>query len=325
MVTTDQHQKIFDSLQIKIKTLHDSIWERRADWPLVERWLGQFAEDADVNADEQVQALFLLSNFMYFGTSEVRALLRSLFRDSFRPRLAQHVRGLLSGANDPAVLSPAIDAELAKTRFVALGNPAESSAMLLYYFRQENRLHKDLFINASEVFHLSATGTSVQADLKDQGIEHYVFIDDLCGSGDQGLEYSTATVEPIKAMKPEAKTYYYSLFGLSEGLARIRDEGKFDVVCSIVELDRSFKAFAPTSRIFAKAEPPFERTFSEKICSAHGAVLCPGDPLGYQDGQLLIGFSHNTPDNTLPIFWSDGEIRAPWIPVFKRYPKVYWP
>lgn len=72
-------------------------------------------------------------------------------------------------------------------------------------------------------------------------------------------------------------------------------------------------------------KPPFERTFTEKICSAHGAVLCPEDPLGYQDGQLLIGFSHNTPDNTLPIFWSDGETGAPWIPVFKRYPKVYWP
>ena len=44
-----------------------------------------------------------------------------------------------------------------------------------------------------------------------------------------------------------------------------------------------------------------------------------GDPLGYNDCQMLLGFHHNTPNNTLPIFWREKN----WTPIFKRYAKLY--
>ncbi|WP_461330746.1 phosphoribosyltransferase-like protein [Bradyrhizobium liaoningense] len=51
-------------------------------------------------------------------------------------------------------------------------------------------------------------------------------------------------------------------------------------------------------------------------------MLCPPHPLGYKDTQLALGFSHNTPDNTLPVFWEqpNAKIRT-WKPVLHRYPK----
>jgi hypothetical protein len=324
MRDTREHLTIADALQEKIKTLHSSIWERRADWPMVQRWLAQFGSDEVVSNDEQLQALFLLSNFIYFGTSEIRALLKSLYRDLFRPRIARAVREAHGDTSNLAVIEPAIQEQLTQTRFVALGNPSESSAMLLYFFRQENLLPKDLFISASDVFRLTTTGSSVNALVQDSSIIHYVFIDDLCGSGQQGMDYSKATVEPLKAMNPDAKTYYYSLFGLSEGVNRIRRESHFDVVSSVVELDESFKAFSATSRVYARAEAHFDRLFGERMCSRYGAALWPSHPLGFRNGQLMIGFSHNTPDNTLPIFWSDQMTGAAWTSIFKRFPKVYW-
>jgi hypothetical protein len=58
-------------------------------------------------------------------------------------------------------------------------------------------------------------------------------------------------------------------------------------------------------------------------CEKYGQHLWAADPLGYKDGQLLLGFSHNTPDNTLPIFWSEGHPPRLWEPMFKRYHKNY--
>jgi hypothetical protein len=61
------------------------------------------------------------------------------------------------------------------------------------------------------------------------------------------------------------------------------------------------------------------------MSEAYGRELWRLYPLGYRNGQLLVGFHHNTPDNTLPIVWKD-DIRCrgrPWEPVFRRYWKRY--
>jgi len=42
--------------------------------------------------------------------------------------------------------------------------------------------------------------------------------------------------------------------------------------------------------------------------------------LGHSNGQYAFGFYYNTPNNTLPLFWSD---QNGWIPIMKRYDKVY--
>jgi hypothetical protein len=49
----------------------------------------------------------------------------------------------------------------------------------------------------------------------------------------------------------------------------------------------------------------------------YGKKLYKNHMLGYKDSQLLLGLEHNTPNNTLPIFWSEEE----WSPIFKRYGK----
>ena len=46
------------------------------------------------------------------------------------------------------------------------------------------------------------------------------------------------------------------------------------------------------------------------------------NPLGYDNCQLLLSFFHNTPNNSLPIFWFEDE-QVEWKPMFRRYPKIY--
>lgn len=321
---TASHYIIADELQAKIKTLHGSIWERRADWPQVLDWLDQFDENDDPASDEQLQALRLLSNFMYFGVNEIRALLRSLFRDTFRPQVAKEVRSGLDPSVTLDTVGALVEDELRRTRFVSLGNPSESSALLLYYFRQENALPKSLFLHGSDIFDLSNVGAGGEVKLQDPDITRYVFIDDLCGSGQQGRDYSKNVVTPLKRISGGVRTYYYPIFGLSDGIDHLRAHTDFDVVYPVVELDPSFRAFAVESRLYVEPAITGLRTPTEATCRRYGQQLWPDHPLGWEDGQLYIGFAHNTPDNSLPIFWSDHTASMPWRPIFRRYPKVFW-
>ena len=66
--------------------------------------------------------------------------------------------------------------------------------------------------------------------------------------------------------------------------------------------------FAP----FPKLREP-----TKKMVMAYGMRLYPKYPLGFNDDQYCFGMHYNTPNNTLPIFWS----RKDWYPVFSRKEK----
>jgi hypothetical protein len=326
MVSRDD---IFDDLQTKLKTLDETLWERKANWPHVEKWLSQFASAARLEDNEQIQMLFLASHFMYFGVREIRALLRSLFRDLYQYKTVERIRRRCKDTRDRAILLTEFRKTLSKTRFLGIGNPSESGSHLLYYFRQENRLGKEYFINADEIFSRAGFGPFFFSRVKDKSVEQYVFIDDLCGSGAQAAAYSKDTVRPLKRMNSAVKVAYYALFATTSGLDAVRKLGWFDDVAAVVELDESFKCFSALSRIYRNEQPHFNKDKAEAVCRKYGARLVPAFPLGWRDGQLLLGFCHNTPDNTLPIIWYDEPEGVSWTPFFRRFPKHYgwesWP
>lgn len=312
-----------EELEEKIKRLSETAWENRINLSDVRIWLSQFNESDVTEEDERLHALFLLSHFIYFGQAEVRQLLRSLFRDLFKSPIVHDLRRRSGNTCDVNLLKGKFGDVLHRTRFLGVGNPSESGVHLLYYFRQENNLPKTLFINSHEIFKREAVSGGYRQVVRDPDVEFYVFIDDLCGSGTQAREYSVDLVEPVKRERPDVKVYYFVLFATTGGLRAVRDLGCFDKVGAVFELDETFKTLDASSRIFSPEEAPFLRERVRATCMKHGARLWPPHPLGYKDGQLLMGFSHNTPDNTLPIFWWDGEVGQPWTPIFRRYHKDY--
>ncbi len=310
----------FEQLVQKIKILNEETWERRVPWPRIKQWLDNFANaGAGDSAIQQLNALFLLSKFMYFGSREMRELLRSVFRDLYKYPVVEGLRKQNGDTIDTTFLDAAFLEELKKTRFLGVGNPSESGTHLLYYFRQENILRSELFINAHEVFDRAGSAAPVQ--LRDPTVSRYVFIDDFCGSGDQALQYSRSIIDDIKRLNPSIQTSYYVLFATEHGLEHVRTNGKFDRVEAVFELDETFKCFGADSRFFKNQPSEITRDFAHAMCRYYGTYLYEAHPLGYRDGQLLLGFFHNTPDNTLPIIWSSGAIFA-WVPIFRRYPKL---
>ncbi len=308
-----------DELIAKIKILSDTVWDSRAKHVEVKRWLDNFSEDDDINPSERLHALYILSQFMYFSSREVRELIKSVYRDLYKYPIVEAIRKNNSDTTDIKIINSEYKEELKKTRFLGVGNPSESGSHLLYYFRQENSLSRKIFINAHEIFDLA----SGELKFSNPDIKRYVFIDDFCGAGTQAQRYCKDLVERIKNENPNVNVWYFVLFAQKDGLKFIGDNSKFDRCDSVYKFDETYKCFGDKSRYEPDSSTGLDWGFAKVMAERYGLRLEPDDPLGHDDCQLLIGLFHNTPNNTLPIIWYDNQEKASWEPIFRRYPKIY--
>lgn len=198
----------------QIEVLNSTVWENRALWPYIEEWLSNFQTE-----EEKDYALFLLSQLMYYSSSNIRILLRALYRDLFRYPIIEHIREANGNTLDEKIIEDAFRIELLSTRFLGVGNPSESGVHLLYYFRQENKIPKHLFVNTDDVIMRHSDGTkSLRQDF--EGATRFVFIDDICASGSQATTDTNVRrcVSELRAIKPDAHISYLMLFGMTSGI-----------------------------------------------------------------------------------------------------------
>ena len=308
-----------------LRTLADHAWDREIVWSQIQAWADNFTgETASIDVERE-HSLIALSRFIYFGKRLVREMLRSLYRDHFEAPLIQRIRRNCQHTRDAAILRTHFKQELKSTRFIGVGNPSESGAHLLYYFRQVNRLSKEFFVDLGAAFSEIQPGGRIAAlQAKDLSVCRYVFFDDVVGSGDQSTLYLATKLRRIRKANPRLDLRFMCLFASSKGLDALNAKGMFDgKATSLFELDDTYKVFNGLQRYF----PPglvgsFDIGTFEQMVRHYGQILFPGNATGYKDGQLMLGFTHNTPDNTLQIYWKEGR-RTAWIPIFVRYEKVY--
>ena len=329
MTWTDEQE----IMRAKIKVLWETVWDADVNERHINRWLHNFVCCERDAAKDELHALHLLSNFMYFGNLELRGLLYRLYRDLFRYPIIQQLRKDNNGTIDSELLERLFQDELTRTRFLGVGNPSESGVHLLYYLRQETGLPKDIFINTHEIFMRAYPDNATRSEqnkrragyrLRDDSVRHYVFIDDLCGSGDQACDYSRDLLEEIRALGGNATLHYYVLFATEQGVNAVREWTEFDRCECVLEFDNSYRVF-DSDRYFKPSTRGIDQEYCREMSEHYGSQLCPTAPLGYGNSQLLVGFHHNTPDNTLPIIWSDSPVDSGrrWEPIFRRYSKTY--
>jgi hypothetical protein len=194
-----------------------------------------------------------------------------------------------------------------------------------------------LFISTEDIFTHDNNGKPI---LNHPYVEHYVFIDDFCGTGTQAKDYSKEILSKLKTSAPKILTSYLMLFSTVVGKDEVINNTLFDYVGAVQELDTTFKVFSTANRCFSSNMECINFEFVKQMCEKYGEELmysiwkrekvpepyltnaAKRDKLGYKDSQLLIGFNYNTPDNTLPIIWYDDDDIS-WNPVFKRYNKKY--
>ena len=313
------HAKDLEELHQKVKSLNELLWEHRVNLPVIEQWLDNFVGAFNLPQLERDHALYLLSKFLYFGRKEIRQLLGVMFRDLIRQPLTILSRDRLHGSNDFAAVHREYEVEIGRTRFLGLGNPAESGTHILYHFRQVNQIPSCYFPNFHDLF----TGQlhDPQTAWQDGNIRRLILIDDFCGTGVQAEGIGKKIVPLLQDVSTRGgvtiEVWYLTLFATSTGLERLRLAGLFDHVESVSELDPSYRVFDDKSQFYIQPPSGINKSEAEGIVRGYGEKLWPGAPLGFGDCQLLIGFHHNVPDNTLPIITQERS-ELPWRPVFPR-------
>lgn len=321
-------------LETKLRSLSAHAWDSEVQWPHMSAWRANFVGHYFAESEEQLHGMLALSKCMYFSKRLVREMLKSLFRDHFQAPLLQRIRRNCGGTLDSQKIRDIFSQELAATRFIGVGNPSESGAHLLYYFRQVNRLSKDGFVDFHGAFepvisHKRNTGgaaenpRAISYQPRDPSISRYVFFDDLVGSGTQVSQYLIKNLSAIRKNNPDIELRFMSLFATTKGLDRLNRPALFDGnAMTLFELDKSYKAFELDARYFKDAPGWFNAARMRQMVGGYGETLYPGRGLGYKNSQLLLAFSHNTPDNTPAVFWVEGA-NPLWAPAFIRYDKHY--
>lgn len=313
-------------LEEDVRILVEQAWDHEVKWTHIEAWLGNFNGQLIATEEEKKYALLALTRFMYFGKRLVREMLLSLYRDHFKTVVMQRLRRNYGGTKDLILLNAAYKDELEATRFIGVGNPSESGAHLLYYFRQVNQLSKNLFSDIAGLVQpqheRTLSGTTIKFVPKSNTVRRYVFFDDLVGSGDQASKYLHPYIRDLRATNLGLDIRYLCLFATTQGIKRLNQPSLFNgnAHC-LFELDETYKALQPGNRYFLGGPTWFNIETLRNLVLTYSNSF-PHDPLGFGKCELMLGFSHNTPDNTLPFFWYNGSNPA-WSPAFLRFDKQY--
>jgi hypothetical protein len=290
-------ENFFDIETLKriINEMSISAWNNRMEHSHLNRWLKNF--DGRVLGNENVEkiiALWLLMNFTFYSEKEVRVLCKYIYEDYIHTKLLNYeTKNYMNGSS----IKEKIQHIISSTIFFPLGNPSESGTNILYYFRQENGLSRKSF----EL-------------INDRKYENTVYIDDVTISGTQADTY-------IKDKIICAENNFIITFIATVDAIKYlqKEQPKFKLIYSILLDDRS-KCFEAKSFVFSGLKSEKLSSLAYQMCKGYGDLIFPEHPLGFDNGQYLFGFYYNTPDNTLPVIWSE---QKKWIPAFSRYQKIY--
>jgi hypothetical protein len=112
------------------------------------------------------------------------------------------------------------------------------------------------------------------------------------------------------------RVFFVAISGFEKALARVEEKIetlKLNITVHLCDgLNDSHRCFSERSGIYSSEN---ERMAATDIAYRKGVALCKQAPLGYGDCQALVVFSHNCPNNTLPILWDHGRH---WTPLFRR-------
>ena len=305
-LTSDEKALIIRAEKIDSKAIIDEIiktaqvsWEQQISQSDISDWLSNFRGEAlGSETAERNLALWLLSSFVYFSIRDVRAFCKYIYNEFVHKKLVEYKeKGILQELS----LQKQIEHILEATVFLAIGNDSESGSNVLYYFRQVNKLKKEVFEKKLNVPY-----------------ENLVFVDDVSISGIQAMNYISQIQESMIW-----ENSYYLVFLASKTAIDELTPISVTTICAN-QIDEREKCFSEDSYVFTPGDRHTFLPIAAKMCNYYGEIITKGHPeadgypLGFDQAQCLFCFFYNTPDNTLPIFWCRG---SEWKPIFTRYEK----
>ncbi|HIF9167610.1 TPA: phosphoribosyltransferase-like protein, partial [Photobacterium damselae] len=263
----------------------------------VRQWLSQ------VESHIKQRLLFnLLENLKFFGEHEIRSNLKSLHEKIRR---------------DLPVVVQRSKAQRRKDIWITyVDGPGKSGAQFASQYAEENLISTTCVKEMTEFNSIVEKKQSIPED-----IEAIIIIDDFIGSGTtlaNGIQ-SFYNRNGVALRDANVTIRIGVICGTPEGEEKVRatlaelDTTSDLIVCETLE-SKHF-AFREGSNTWANNN---DFLLAKELCQRLGISVDKSRPLGYQDQGLLVVFSRNCPNNTLPILHSTGRGEERWRPLFER-------
>lgn len=197
---------------------------------------------------------------------------------------------------------------------VPLGKPGKSGAAISYWIHglmKRNDLQSMNFHSSVEAF-ISYRNSVVWETLNDV----VVYVDDFIGSGGSVVD---ALSLDKKRVRPEVLSDACS-GRLNVVAAIVMDNGYSkitkDISGAVILGDSQCKGFDPHKNVFGSY---FKTKAVREMCYKYGEQLYKDCPLGYKNTQSLVLMQHSSPNNTVPVLWSNNQYQGRnWIPLVPR-------
>ena len=269
----------------------------------LKEWLRQFNDDARVLVAWKL--VKCLAEKGYMGSGHQLDLAKNV-----REAMSERRRAISGKANGAWRVSPSGRRRYIDLCMVWLDDGAAGPARLL----QEQ-------IPAGLMTHDLARVSRWIADNRDrrQSDPILALVDDFAGTGRTligglgGLAKRAGS--EFDRLVREGRVVCCVLAAFPEAEQAVRKEYPEIRVVAGRELSSELKAFHPGAEIFESAE---EVAYAKRVINAIGQEIAPSMPLGYEGMEGLVALGSRCPNNSLPVFWSDGTNRRPWIPLFAR-------
>ena len=267
--------------------------------PHVRAWLEQFEYKT-----EQKQMFALLRHVNFFSQYRIREKIRELHEEVqriiagtkvSRPWDKRHAR--------PDILLSSLDS-----------SPGKSGSSFARVYAKENNIYVNNVASCDEIRKVIDENSQIRA---------IVFVDDIIASGGTTGRHLKWLNEELGELIRHQKLMVFiaSVCGIRVGIEKIKDALEDLSLSAQVKvvvgeyLDESDQCFNNQSGAFSSLEDQHK---AKRIAEEYGKKLEKGHPLGYDNGQLLVVFSDNCPNNTLPILWKKSTGKVNWRPLFKR-------
>lgn len=148
-----------------------------------------------------------------------------------------------------------------------------------------------------------------------------VVVDDFAGTGTtlaNGLQRFREQLDAKmwRRYLDEGRISVFVMFAFPEAIENVRASCKGLNVVAATTLGDELRGLSEEAAIF---ENEGELKFARDVLLQIGRELYPSAPLGFGDLGSLVAFHNTIPNNTLPIFWSNGQVgERPWKPIFPR-------
>ncbi|WP_447784053.1 phosphoribosyltransferase-like protein [Pseudomonas germanica] len=263
-------------------------------------WINQF-----VGPEEEFFAACLLDHLIFRTSSQFEAGLRSLFRSNLQGKI-------FAGKSDEELmlrLAGRTDTKLRVVPVIGEDDPPTKSGPLVL-----RRLQRIMHIRHKWL----CWPWQAAKKIRDSEINTVIFVDDFLGSGRQFETFFNQW--EFSQLLIDTNYYYASVVAHESGLDHIQKTFPYVKVISAEQLDISHDFFSEDvwSRLGQGTISAAEaKAWYLLFAKEKGLIPRTTGAFGTGDLSLAFGFSHSTPNNSLPIFWYENESTG-WQPLLER-------